>query len=62
MSEEKLKHCPCYDDPCDPELCAGSVKEFVDGNCLKSLYRDMQGDIDWREWVDYVIDKKVKKV
>ena len=56
MSEE-TKRCPCYNDPCDPEGCNGSTKEFVDGRCLQVLHRDMKKDPDWREWVEYVIEK-----
>lgn len=59
MSEEK--HCTCWNDPCDPEECGGTVQEFIDGGCQKTLFRDMQGDTDWREWLEYVYDWKQKK-
>lgn len=52
---DKTKRCPCWNDPCDPEGCNGSVQEFAEGKCRQLLARDMSGNTEWREWVEYAI-------
>ena len=52
MSEVN-RRCPCWNDPCDPEICNGTVQEFLKGKCLKILHRDMLGNKEWRDWVEY---------
>lgn len=59
-TEPEEKCCHCHNDPCDPEGCNVSIKEFVDGKCGKLLYRDMIGDPEWRKWIEYVSEKKIE--
>ena len=55
------KRCPCWGDPCEAGGCNGSVKEFVDGECQKILARDMANNPEWREWLEYIIEKEGEK-
>jgi len=46
--------CPCRNDPCEGEICGGTIDEFKKNKCFQALRKDLAGDKDWIKWLGYV--------
>lgn len=57
MKKGKIKRCPCWGDPCDPEGCNGTVEEYLEYNkyskdCYKFCLQHGVKFLEWKKEVE----------